>query len=174
MTKHTEQFKLQVVHDYLAGSAGFKTVARRHGLVAPVVRRWVEWYRLNGVDGLSKRARCYSAEFKLSALQHMWDNSLSQTQVAAVFNIGNPTSIGTWERRYLDGGIEALSRAHRTKRKNMDAPTSKPAPKPNDDERTRDELLAELVGLRAEVAYLKKLEALVQAKKKSAALKKRK
>jgi transposase len=173
MKKYTEQFKLQAVHDYLAGQAGFKTVARRHGLVAPVLRRWVEWYRLNGVDGLSKRARHYSAEFKLTALQHMWDNSLSQTQVAAVFNIGNPTSIGTWERRFLDGGIEALSRAPRTKRENMDTPASNPAQKPSDDERTRDELLSELAELRAEVAYLKKLDALVQAKKKSAALKKR-
>jgi transposase len=173
MAKHSEQFKLQVVHDYLAGTAGFKTVARRHGLVAPVIRRWVEWYRLNGVDGLSKRVRSYDPDFKLSVLQHMWDNSLSQTQVAAVFNIGNPTSIGTWERRYLDGGIEALSRKPRTKRENMEAATAKPAPKPSDDERTREELMSELLDLRAEVAYLKKLEALVQANKNSAALKKR-
>jgi transposase len=173
MIKYTEQFKIQVVKDYLAGSVGFKSVARQHGLAAPVVRRWVEWYRLHGVDGLSKKARSYSAEFKLSVLQRMWDNSLSQTQVAAVFNIGNSTSIGIWERRFLDGGIEALARSPRTKRENMEAPTSKPVPKPSDDERTRGELLSELVDLRAEVAYLKKLEALVQAKKK-AALKKRK
>ena len=171
--KYTEQFKIQVVNDYLAGTAGFKSIARQHGLAAPVVRRWVAWYRLHGVDGLSKKPRSYSAEFKLSVLQRMWDNSLSQTQVAAVFNIGNSTSIGIWERRYLDGGIEALSRPPRTKRENMDAPTSKPVPTPSDDERTRDELLDELLDLRAEVAYLKKLEALVQAKKK-AALKKRK
>jgi transposase len=104
----------------------------------------------------------------------MWDNSLSQTQTGAVFNIGNPASIGIWERRYQDGGMEALAGPPRTEHENMVAPTAKPAPKPNDDERTRDELLSELVDLRAEVAYLKKLEALVQAKKKAAALKKRK
>jgi transposase len=174
MAKHTEQFKLEVVKDYLAGSAGFKTVARRHGLVPPVVRRWVEWYRLHGVDGLSKRTYSYSAEFKLSVLQRMWDNSLSQTQVAALFNIGNPASIGIWERRYLDGGIEALIRPRRIKPKNMKAPTSKPEPPVRDEERSRDELLSEVLDLRAEVAYLKKLDALVQAKKQAAALKKRK
>jgi len=173
MTKHTEQFKLLAVKEYLAGSEGFKTVARRHGLAPPVLRRWVEWYRLHGVDGLSRQRGNYSAAFKLSVLQHMWDNSLSQTQVAAVFNIGNPASIGIWERRYLDGGLEALSPAPGTKRENMQAPTLKPDPKPSDDERSRDELLSELALLRAEVAYLKKLEALAQAKKKAAALKKR-
>lgn len=170
--KYTEQFKIQVVNDYLAGTVGFKSVAHQYGLAAPIVRRWVAWYRLHGVDGLSKKSRRYSAEFKVSVLQRMWDNSLSQTQVAAVFNIGNSTSIGIWERRYLDGGIEALSRPLRTKRENMEAPISKPDPKPSDDKRTREELLDELLDLRAEVAYLKKLEALVQAKKK-AALKKR-
>ena len=174
MTKYTEQFKVQVVNDYLAGTAGFRTVAGKHGLTAPVVRRWVDWYRLHGVDGLSKKARRYSAEFKLSVLKHMWENSLSQTQTAAHFNIGNLTSVGTWERRYFDGGIEALTRSHQTKFKNMAAPTSKPTPQPSDAERTRDDLLSEVLDLRAEVAYLKKLEALVQAQKKSAALKKRK
>jgi transposase len=175
MTKHTEQFKIKAVKDYLAGSSGFKTVARRHGVAAPVLRRWVEWYRLHGTDGLTRKHRRYSAEFKLSVLRHMWDNSLSQTQAAAVFNLGNPASIGIWERRYLDGGLEALARPPRTESTNMTAPTSKPEPtKTNDEDRTRDELLSEVLDLRAEVAYLKKLEALVQAKKKSAALKKRK
>ena len=173
MMKYTEQFKIQVVNDYLAGTAGFKSIARQHGLAAPVVRRWVAWYRLHGVDGLSKKPRSYSAEFKLSVLQHMWDNSLSQTQVAAVFNIGNLTSIGIWERRYRDGGVEALAPPPRTKRENMQVPTAQPDPKPTDQERSRDELLTEVVRLRAEVAYLKKLEALVRARKK-AALQKRK
>jgi transposase len=53
-------------------------------------------------------------------------------------------------------------------------PPSEPAQKTSDEERTREQLLSELARLRAEVAYLKKLEALVQAKKKSAELKKRK
>jgi len=174
MTKYTEKFKLQVVNDYLAGSAGFKAIAAKYSLSAPVVRRWVEWYRRHGVDGLTKKPRSYSADFKLSVLQHMWDNSLSQTQVAAIFNIGNLTSIGTWERRYLDGGIEALARPSRTRHEPMVHPPSEPAQKTSDEERTREQLLSELARLRAEVAYLKKLEALVQAKKKSAELKKRK
>jgi transposase len=54
--------------------------------------------------------------------------------------------------------------------------TSAPAPAspPDDDHRSREELLAEVNQLRMEVAYLKKLEALVQARPKQAPKKKRK
>jgi transposase len=52
--------------------------------------------------------------------------------------------------------------------------TTKPDPVPDDDKRSREELLAEVNQLRMELAYLKKLEALVQARKKLAPPKKRK
>ena len=44
----------------------------------------------------------------------------------------------------------------------------------DDEDRTRDDLLGELQQLRMEIDYLKKLEALVQAKERSAQPKKRK
>jgi transposase len=50
----------------------------------------------------------------------------------------------------------------------------KSASPPDDDQRSREELLAEVNQLRMEVAYLKKLEALVQARPKQAPKKKRK
>lgn len=172
MIKHSDAFKLQVVQQYLGGSIGFHSLARQHGIVGPMVRRWVECYRLHGMDGLARKVGQYSPEFKLSVLQDMWDNSLSQTQAAARHNVRNPTSIGIWASRYLSGGYEALIRPGRRKIQDMPAPTSKPEPL-RDDEKPREQLLAELEYLRMENAYLKKLEALVQAKK-LAASKKRK
>lgn len=44
----------------------------------------------------------------------------------------------------------------------------------DDEARTRDDLLAELSQLRMEIAYLKKLDAFVQAKERAAQRKKRK
>ena len=44
----------------------------------------------------------------------------------------------------------------------------------DDEARSRDDLLAELSQLRMEIAYLKKLDALVQAKERAAQRKKRK
>ena len=171
--KYTEQFKLSVVQRYLAGSVGFKTLAQQYGLADSMLRAWVDRYRLHGVDGLSKKPSQYSADFKHSVLQHMWDNGLSYRQTAAVFNIPKDSSIGDWERRYKSGGIENLVSRRRTNG-HMKSPTTKPASKPpGEDTRTHKELLERLAYLEAENAYLKKLKALLDAKK-TAAAKKRK
>lgn len=166
MIKYSEQYKLTVIEYYLTGLAGYRNVGHHFGLAPAIVRRWVLWYRNHGLAGLSRQTSSYSPEFKLSVLQHMWDNSLSQTQVAAVFNIRSTVSIGTWERRFHNGGIEALARTSRRAPAKLNAPTSKPPSSANDQERSREDILAELDQLRMEVAVLKKLQALAQAKKK--------
>ena len=132
-----------------------------------MVRRWVEWYCLHGEAGLTPKKSHYSAGLKLSVLQDMWDNAFSQAEVAAKYNIRNPASIGIWERRYRSGSYEALTRPLQRKPKDMPAPTLKQEPL-RDDEKPREQLLAELEYLRMENAFLKKLEALVQAKKLAA------
>jgi transposase len=173
MIKYSEQYKLTVIEYYLTGLAGYRNVGHHFGVAPAIVRRWVLWYRTHGLAGLSRQTSCYSPEFKRSVLQHMWDNSLSQTQTAAVFNIRNSTSIGSWERRFHSGGIEALARISRGKIGQLKAPISKPTASANDQERSREDLLAELDQLRLEVAVLKKLQALAQAKKKPQAPTKR-
>ena len=166
MSKYSEQFKLSVIEYYSTGLAGYRTVGRQFGVAPAVVRRWVLWYRTHGLAGLSRQHSSYSPEFKLSVLQHMWDNSLSQTQVAAVFNIPSTTTVGRWERRFHSGGIEGLARDTKKEPSQLVAPTSNPPSPVNDQERSREDILAELDHLRMEVAVLKKLQALVQARKK--------
>jgi transposase len=56
----------------------------------------------------------------------------------------------------------------------MSAAPSQPEQKPEDDKRSREDLLAELDQLRMENAYLKKLQALVQARQQQTPPKKRK
>nr|WP_229429460.1 IS3 family transposase [Massilia sp. ZL223] len=157
--KHTEQFKLAVVERYLQGTDGYERLARECGVEKTMLRRWVLWYRTHGVAGLTRKSGCYSVDFKLSVLQHMWDNALSHTQVAAVFNVRNISSIAAWERRYQDGGVQALDRPRGLPSTVMRAPTSKPDPSVDDDKRSREDLLKELEYLRMENAYLKKVEA---------------
>lgn len=173
MNRHTEQFKLAVIDRYLGGLEGYRLVGKHFGIAPAMVRRWVSWYRLYGTSGLTSSSRAFSAEFKLSVLQHMWDNSLSQTKVALLFNVRNTTSIGSWERRYQSGGLDALARSSKRKLDQMNAPTSKPPSSTTDKPRTQEELLAELEYLRMENAVLKKFQALAQSKKKAAAPKKR-
>lgn len=172
MAKYTEQFKLQVVREYLSGDEGFRLLAQRYALDRGTLREWVAAYRHHGIAGLRGKRVLYTAAFKLSVLRHMRDEGLSLRQAAARFNIRGYGVVSIWQRRYDAGGEEAL--APRGTRNSQ--PMQKPSiPKPKkDEERTRDELIDEVNYLRAEVAYLKKLDALVQAKKSAAQQKKRK
>ena len=128
------------------------------------------------LQGKSKRKKNYSPEFKLNVLQRMREEELSYRQVAALFDIRKSDIIGEWERRYDEGGLEALSRQPGSGlHKKMTNPIPSIQLESSDDEaRTRDDLLAELSQLRMEIAYLKKLDALVQAKERAAQRKKRK
>ena len=174
MTKYDEQFKLRMVREYLDGSAGSDTLAKRYGLLGSLLRRWVAMYRARGESGLRKKHSAYSGEFKLSVLQHMWDNGLSFGQTAAAFNIRHHAIVGVWERSYRAGGFDALVPRPRGRPKQMPVPTTKAESTSDDEKRTHEELLAELNQLRMENAYLKKLQALVQAKQKATSPTKRK
>jgi transposase len=174
MTKYSEQLKLKVVKDYVAGVAGAGALARRHGVSRTVLQQWVTAYEQHERDGLRKKFSHYDARFRMSVLTCMWQKDLSYRQVAAVFDIRSPSCIGRWERQYHDGGIDALAPRPRGRRKKMTQPDhDRPADETAPDERTREQLLKENEYLRAEVAYLKKLDALLQAKKQAAQKKKR-
>jgi transposase len=175
MTKHSEHLKLKLVRQYESGAGGMRTIAQRSGVSYTVLRRWIAAYEEHGRDGLRKKYSHYDAQFRLCVLSHMWRENLSYRQTAAVFDIRAHEAIGQWERQYHAGGVDALAprpRGRRPKtmtRPDHDKPTEGSAP----DERTREQLLKENEYLRAEVAYLKKLDALLQAKKQAAQKKKR-
>ena len=176
MTKYSEQFKLEVVQDYLgAGSAGLRAVAQRHGIPSHfTVRKWVLAYQIHGNVSQSRKRRQYSVQFKLSVLEHMWENHLSMIQTAAKFDIRNHGMVGKWEDAYRDGGVEALAPRPKGQLTPMAIPTSEPDRLPDDDKRTREQLLDEIQQLRMELAYTKKLQALVQARQHQVPQKKRK
>jgi transposase len=167
MSKYTEPFKLSVVQHYLSGVAGYKAVAHAHNVPYSAVRKWVNLYQAHGLGGLTKKSSSYSAEFRLSVLRRMWDEELSYGQVAAAFNIRSAGCISQWERCYHSGGLDALAPRQRGGAKLMPTlPKTEPLQSlPDPAGRTHDELVAEVNQLRMEVAYLKKLEALVQAQK---------
>ena len=170
MSKYTEQFKLAVVEQYLAGETGFQLLGQQHGVPHSMVRKWVGLYRLHGADGLRKKFSQYTADFKLSVLQHMWANELSFGRAAAAFNIRHHAVVGIWERCYHTGGIDALMPRRRGRPKKMTNPQDTKPPLPIDDaDRSREELVAEVNQLRMEVAYLKKLQALVQSQQQQRA-----
>lgn len=173
MGKYTAEFKLAVVQKYLEGSMGYRILAEHFGITNhSQIERWVGFYHHHGKDGLAEKRTAYSAEFKFSVLQHMWDNSLSKGKTAAAFNIRRHATVGAWERAYRAGGLDALKPQRKGHRTMPPAPEKNESAKP-DDQRTREELLEEVLDLRAQVDYVKKLDALVRSQKQSATLRKK-
>jgi len=176
MAKYEERFKRELVEQYLSGAAGVTTLAKTHGIGVSMLRRWIAAYRAHGIEGLSKKHTSYSAEFKMSVLQHMWRHELSYIQVSTIFDLRDTGGVSRWERQYHEGGFEALKPRRKGRPPTM--PTSKlpqaPLPEPSQDARSKEDLLKENEYLRAEVAYLKKLDALLRAKQQAAPKTKRK
>jgi len=126
---------------------------------------------VHGAAGvLEKRRSPYSVEFKLLVLQCMREEELSYRQAAARFDIRNFNIIRDWERAFDEGGLTALSpySGRRHIAMTTQLVTESQSQAHEDGARTRQELLDELGQLRMENAYLKKLDALVQANNPSA------
>ena len=166
MAKYDEEFKQEVVQRYLSGSAGIQAIARQYDLNPSVARRWIASYRQHGMAGLRKKHSHYSAQFKHEVLQRMWREELSYSQVVALFDLrGGPGVVSVWERQYHEGGLAGLEPKPRGRPKKMTVPES---PKPPQSDETLEELRKQNEYLRAEVAYLKKLNALVRARRQAA------
>ena len=92
----------------------------------------------------------YTPEFKIKVVETMHREKLGYRETARQFDIPN-SRVTAWERIYLEEGAEGLY-AERRGRKSTGRP-----PKIKKEE----DLIAEVQRLRAENAYLKKLNALV-------------
>lgn len=174
MAKYDKAFKLKIVRLCQRGLGGYKAVARAHGVCPSSLRRWIASYALHGPAGLTKKFSHYDVAFKLKVLRRIHRDELSLQQAAVIFDIRSAGQIALWQRQYHAGGVDALASKPRGRPKVMAAP--KPPKlgilKVPDENRSQKDLLKELEYLRAENAYLKKLDALIQ-EKKAAAQKKR-
>ena len=176
LVKYSEKKKLSATQDYCAGHAGLKRVAARHNVDVSSLRKWIAAYQAHGEEGLRTRTSRvrYSAEFKGAVVERMRREGLSFRQVAALANVRNFNIIAVWERQYDDGSLAAGRSRPATSTLRMPKPSTSKKKPAADEDRSREDLLAEVEQLRMENEYLKKLDALVQAKTKAARQKKRK
>jgi len=162
MSKFTLETKLKAVEDVLEKGMSCLAAARLLNTAETVVLRWVKRYEIFGSEGLSMKSGTYTGDFKIHVVEYIHENDLSLFQGAAHFGIPSDTTVGKWERIYLEEGPEALYRDNRGRK-------SKVANNNNImDKQVDEDLIAEVQRLRMENEYLKKLNALVQAKEKSA------
>lgn len=166
MAKYSTEFKLEVVKHHLSKGHGSRKTGHFFDIDESIVRKWVDAYKCHGLRGLKKPYSRYTTKFKLSVLKAIASGDYSARRACAHFNIPARRTIQIWQRLYNEGGIDALTSRPRGRPKRMSTPSKpyQPSDKPA-EEMTPEELLLEVQYRRAEVAYLKKLEALIQAKK---------
>lgn len=154
--KYNKRDQLWAVQSVLSARESLRSAAARLGADHKTVRTWVARYEQWGEAGLSLAKGNYPGDFKLEVVEHMHQNHLSLFETAIYFGISSSVT-RKWEQIYNREGAAGLYRIKK-KSKSMKPKSEKPATEPL----SHKELLAENECLRAEVAYLKKLRALVE------------
>ena len=96
----------------------------------------------------------YTPEFKKLVIETMQEEKLSYSETCRRFEVNSRDQIKSWERIYLEEGPEGLTVERRGR-------SSKGGPPKRLPKEVEEDLLAEVQRLRAEVEYLKNLQALV-------------
>ena len=91
----------------------------------------------------------YTPEFKKLVIETMQEKKLSYSETCRRFEVNSRDQIKSWERIYLEEGPEGFAVERRGR-----SSTGRPKD-------VEEDLLAEVQRLRAEVDYLKNLQALV-------------
>jgi transposase len=163
--KYDYAFKLECVELVLKKRYSDGYVSRLKQIPRWNVRKWVSFYKAYGEIGLLPRInQTYSADFKLKALKSIEKESLSLMQAGIRFNVPNISIILKWKKDFANFGLEGLQ----PKQKGRPASMSDYKGKKSKSEKpsTREEeLLKENERLRCENELLKKLQALIQARK---------
>jgi transposase len=160
--KYEVDFKLQVVLQIIKGKESVDSLSIKFNITDSLIKRWVHFYRLHGIDGLLPSNRHYSPEFKLQVVHAVKTNSLSLKEASRQFRISSDSTLKKWLFLYDSLGPAALI----VERRGRGGPKIRHqtmARKPKRPLTREEQLLEELADLRAENAYLKKLHALIQS-----------
>lgn len=163
--KYDYTFKLECVELVLKKHYSDRYVSKLKQIPRWNIRKWVSFYKTYGEIGLLPRInQSYSAEFKLKVLKIVEKESLSLMETGIRFNIPNIAIVSKWKKDFANFGIEGLQQKpkgrpismsdYKRKKRKSDKPLSR-----------EEELLNENERLRCENELLKKLQALILARR---------
>ena len=163
--KYDYTFKLECVELVLKKHYSIKSVSTLKGLNRSDVLKWISFYKAYGESGLlARKNQTYTAEFKLKVLKTLEKESLSLRKTSLKFNIPDKSIIIKWQKDFANFGIEGLK--SKPKGRPISMSDYKRKKSKSDKPLTREEeLLKENERLRCENALLKKLDALIQARR---------
>jgi transposase len=163
--KYDYAFKLECVELVLKKHYSDGYVSKLKQIPRWNIRKWVSFYKTYGEIGLLPRInQSYSAEFKLKLLKTLEKESLSLMETGIRFNIPNIAIVSKWKKDFANFGIEGLQ--PKPKGRPISMSDYKRKKRKSDKPLTREEeLLKENERLRCENELLKKLQALIQARR---------
>ena len=165
MGKFTAKDQIEAVQRYLTGIEGYKNLAKQLGIEPKTFHYWIKKFKYHGEKAFDNTYTPYDKAFKLNVLNYMNDQGTSIRETAAIFNLSTPTVLLTWVKKMNVGGLDALEPKKKGRpfmKKDLNK-QSKQVP----IEGSIEALEARIKQLEMENDYLKKLNALVQNKKKS-------
>lgn len=165
--KYTASFRLTAVQKVIKNNLSITCVCDNLGVSKTELKKWIKYYQRYGVSGLTPlvKNKNYSGDFKLKIIHSIEKKGYSFREAALINNIPCPKSVAKWYHVYQTIGAVELYTESRGRTKTMkEKATRKYSKKPLTRE---EELLLENESLRAELALLKKLHALAQARKKN-------
>lgn len=162
--KYSVKQKEGMVKSILRGQASMSSAARELGCDRTTVRRWVGQYSQYGVKGFKFRNGGYERSFKLQVIRYYLKKGLSLNQTANYFKIPNAGIVSKWVTSYKRFGVAGLSKEPRGRKRSIMAKKSQKKESTSNDPAASKlvEMQKELAYLRAENAFLKKFNALVQ------------
>lgn len=163
--KYDYAFKLECVELVLKKHYTSVYVSKLKGLDESNIRKWVNFYKSYGDIGLlPKKNQSYSIEFKLRVIKTIQKELLSLRAASLRFNVPDTAIIVKWKKDFANFGLEGLQPKQRGRPISMS--DYKRKKRKSDKPLTREqELLKENERLRCENELLKKLQALVQARR---------
>ena len=161
--KFSIEFKKECMTLIFLKHRSVSSVSKEKGVSVRLLGRWKNLYEQKGIKGfIPKKIKIYSSLFKLKVLNVISKDSISLEQACIDFDIGSSASILNWQRCYKSNGFVGLQNKPKGKARVMKNKSLKK--KLNPALTREEELVQENKSLKAELDYLKKLQALVQAR----------
>lgn len=163
MGRYSVELKIEVIEEWKKRKLTIAEIISKYNVSSQTVRRWVEEYDSKGFEGLvaNPKNKVYTGEFKQTVVEDMRKNNLSQSEVSRKYSIGRG-QVQQWERIYLEQGQEGLY----VEKRGRSARSMNTKKQTTLKKSVEEDLIAENQRLRMENEYLKKLNALIQAKEK--------
>lgn len=167
--KYNVDEKLQICLDKQQNGLSNAELSLKYSIAKTTIRDWVKEYEKSGNPAfqrdLNKKNNSYTAEFRISIVKEKLSSNLSYRELGRKYGI-NKCVIQSWVCKYEEKGEVALITDSRGRTGAGRPPKSATTTNISKKEiKTIDkQLLDEVEALRAEVAYLKKFNALAWEK----------